>query len=65
MRLTLTTANPNIIPPSVSLWSATSPATSQLFALTGALFILPIFLMYTFCSYFVLSGKVRIDDVFH
>ncbi|PPA01302.1 cytochrome d ubiquinol oxidase subunit II [Pseudomonas sp. MWU12-2312b] len=56
---------PNIIPPSVSLWAAASPATSQLFALIGALFILPVILMYTFWSYYVFRGKVRIGDGYH
>jgi len=56
---------PNIIPPSVSLWAAASPATSQLFALIGALFILPVILMYTFWNYYVFRGKVRIGDGYH
>jgi cytochrome d ubiquinol oxidase subunit II len=42
---------PNIIPPSVSLWSAASPASNRLFALIGALFILQVILMYAFWSY--------------
>ncbi|MNV95305.1 cytochrome oxidase subunit II [compost metagenome] len=42
---------PNIIPPSVNLWAAASPATSRLFALIGALFILPVILMYAFWIY--------------
>jgi cytochrome d ubiquinol oxidase subunit II len=56
---------PNIIPPSVSLWAAASPPSSQLFALIGALFILPVILMYTFWSYYVFRGKVRIGDGYH
>ncbi|MNQ87195.1 cytochrome oxidase subunit II [compost metagenome] len=42
---------PNIIPPSVNLWAAASLATSRLFALIGALFILPVILMYAFWIY--------------
>jgi cytochrome d ubiquinol oxidase subunit II len=56
---------PNIIPPSVGLWAAASQATSRLFALIGALFILPVVLMHTFWSYYVLRAKVRIGDGFH
>lgn len=56
---------PNIIPPSVSIWAAASPPSSQLFALIGALFILPVILMYTFWSYYVFRGKVRIGDGYH
>ena len=42
---------PNIIPPFVNLWAAASPAISRLFALIGALFILPVILMYAFWIY--------------
>ncbi|WP_353742727.1 cytochrome d ubiquinol oxidase subunit II [Pseudomonas fluorescens] len=56
---------PNIVPPSISLWAAASPPTSQLFILIGALFILPIILMYTVWSYYVFRGKVRIGDGYH
>ncbi|QNL87942.1 cytochrome d ubiquinol oxidase subunit II [Pseudomonas putida] len=56
---------PNIIPPSVTLWQAASPAASQLFALIGALFILPFILMYTAWSYYVFRGKVKVGDGYH
>ncbi|MFJ3487825.1 cytochrome d ubiquinol oxidase subunit II [Pseudomonas sp. NPDC090202] len=56
---------PNIVPPSLSLWQAASPPTSQLFILIGALFILPIILMYTCWSYYVFRGKVRVGDAYH
>jgi cytochrome d ubiquinol oxidase subunit II len=56
---------PNIVPPSVTLWDAASPPQSQLFALIGALFILPVILMYTFWSYYVFRGKVRIGEGYH
>ncbi len=35
------------------------------FGLIGALFILPIILMYTCWSYYVFRGKVRIGDGYH
>ncbi|MNN79187.1 hypothetical protein D3C81_1958100 [compost metagenome] len=49
---------PNIIPTSVTLWAAASPAGS-------ALFILPVIRMYAFWTYSVFHAKVRIDDGFH
>lgn len=56
---------PNIVPPSINLWQAAAPLTSQLFALMGALFIIPIILAYTFWSYHVFRGKVKAGDVYH
>lgn len=56
---------PNIVPPSISLWDAASPPSSQLFILIGTMFILPIILTYTCWSYYVFRGKVRIGDGYH
>ncbi|GLU36530.1 cytochrome d ubiquinol oxidase subunit II [Pseudomonas citronellolis] len=56
---------PKIIPPAIDLWQAASPPSSQLFALIGALFIIPIILMYTFWSYHVFRGKVTAADAYH
>ncbi|MBF8753649.1 cytochrome d ubiquinol oxidase subunit II [Pseudomonas guariconensis] len=56
---------PNIVPPSIDLWQAAAPLTSQLFALIGALFIIPIILAYTFWSYHVFRGKVKAGDAYH
>lgn len=56
---------PNIIPPAIDLWEAAGPPQSQGFALVGALFILPIILMYTAWSYYVFRGKVRAGDGYH
>ncbi|MBF8730389.1 MULTISPECIES: cytochrome d ubiquinol oxidase subunit II [Pseudomonas] len=56
---------PNIIPPSITLWQAASPVASQLFALIGALFILPFILVYTAWSYYVFRGKVKVGDGYH
>ena len=50
---------PNIIPPDISIWEAASPPQSQGFALVGALFIIPIILMYTFWAYYVFRGKIK------
>ncbi len=53
---------PYIIPPSITIWEAASPQSSQLFTLIGALILIPIILMYTGLSYWVFRDKVRIGD---
>lgn len=35
---------PNVIPPSISIWDAAAPESSQLFALIGALILIPMFI---------------------
>jgi len=56
---------PAIIPPDVSIWTASAPPQSQGFALVGALLIIPIILAYTAWSYYVFRGKVRTGEEFH
>ena len=56
---------PHIVPPAITIWEASSPPSSQGFALVGTLFILPIILMYTVWSYWVFRGKVRADAGYH
>ena len=56
---------PNVIPPSISIWEASSPASSQGFALVGALLIIPVILAYTAWSYYVFRGKVKAEDGYH
>ncbi|WP_368301924.1 cytochrome d ubiquinol oxidase subunit II [Kluyvera sichuanensis] len=56
---------PAIIPPSITLWQAAAPVQSQEFMLIGALFIIPIILVYTFWSYYVFRGKVPQDEGYH
>lgn len=56
---------PNIIPPSITIWQAAAPVQSLGFTLVGALFIIPIILMYTAWSYHVFRGKVRAGEVYH
>lgn len=53
---------PNIIPPSVTIWQAAAPESSQLFALIGALILIPIIIGYTILSYWVFRDKVRVGD---
>jgi cytochrome d ubiquinol oxidase subunit II len=56
---------PNVIPPSTSIWEAAGPPQSLGFALIGALFIIPIILIYTAWSYWVFRGKVRHGASYH
>ncbi|MGI4839143.1 MAG: cytochrome d ubiquinol oxidase subunit II [Janthinobacterium lividum] len=56
---------PHIVPPSLTIWDAASPAKSQGFILVGTLFILPFILGYTFWSYYVFRGKVTPEDGYH
>jgi cytochrome d ubiquinol oxidase subunit II len=53
---------PNIVPPSLDIWAASSPHSSQLFTLVGALIIIPIILTYSSVAYWVFRGKVQPGD---
>ena len=50
---------PNIVPPSLTIWEASSSPDSQRFALVGTVIILPIVLVYSALQYRVFRGKVR------
>jgi cytochrome d ubiquinol oxidase subunit II len=50
---------PYIVPPSLTIWDASSNHSSQLFALIGVAIILPVVLCYSFMQYRVFRGKVR------
>ncbi|CAD6534099.1 Cytochrome bd-I ubiquinol oxidase subunit 2 [Paraburkholderia hiiakae] len=56
---------PYAIPTSVTLWEAASPRSSQLFALVGAVIIIPIILVYTTAGYWVFRGKVQQGSQYH
>jgi cytochrome bd ubiquinol oxidase subunit II len=56
---------PNIIPPSVSIWAASAPESSQAFTLVGVAIMVPIILMYTAYSYYVFRGKVKVGEGYH
>ena len=56
---------PNIIPPSISIWEASSPPQSQGFTLVGALLIIPVILVYTVWAYYIFRGKVRPGEGYH
>jgi cytochrome d ubiquinol oxidase subunit II len=53
---------PNIVPPTLSIWAASAPRSSQIFVLVGVVIILPIILAYTALAYWVFRGKVRRGD---
>ncbi len=56
---------PNIVPPSLTIWQAASPPSSQGFVLVGALIMIPAVLGYTAYSYRVFRGKVSADAGYH
>lgn len=56
---------PNIVPPTLSIWDAASPPSSQGFVLIGAIFMIPAVLAYTTYSYRVFRGKVVAGEGYH
>jgi cytochrome bd ubiquinol oxidase subunit II len=53
---------PNIVPPSLSIWEASSSHASQLFTLVGTVIVLPVILVYNAMQYRVFRGKVKEGD---
>ena len=53
---------PNIVPPSLTIWEASSSPDSQLFTLVGTVIVLPVVLFYSALQYRVFRGKVREGD---
>lgn len=56
---------PYAIPYSLTLTDAAAPHSSQVFALVGALIILPVIIVYTTAGYWVFRGKVEKGDAYH
>ncbi|VWB28558.1 ubiquinol oxidase subunit II, cyanide insensitive [Burkholderia arboris] len=54
---------PNIVPPSVTIWDASSSRSSQLFALVGTVVVLPMILFYNAMQYRVFRGKVVAEEM--
>jgi cytochrome d ubiquinol oxidase subunit II len=50
---------PYAIPNQVTLWDAASPRSSQVFALAGAVVIIPVIVVYTTAGYWVFRAKVE------
>lgn len=53
---------PHLLPPSLTIWDASSSRSSQLFLLVGTIIILPVVLLYNAMQYRVFQGKVRAGD---
>ena len=56
---------PMLVPPSITLWQAASPPSSQMFLLAGASVLIPLILAYTGYSYWVFRGKVGHGTSYH
>ncbi|MBC7984041.1 MAG: cytochrome d ubiquinol oxidase subunit II [Candidatus Obscuribacterales bacterium] len=56
---------PNLLPPSLSIWDAAAPASSQMFVLVGLIVLLPVILGYVYWSYSVFRGKVTAESSYH
>jgi cytochrome d ubiquinol oxidase subunit II len=56
---------PYIVPQSITIWQAASPANSQLFMLFGVAVLVPLILGYTGWAYWVFRGKVRAGSGYH
>jgi len=56
---------PYIVPQSITIWQAASPANSQLFMLVGVAVLVPLILGYTAWAYWVFRGKVRPESGYH
>jgi len=56
---------PYIVPQSITIWQAASPANSQLFMLVGVAILIPLILAYTGWAYWVFRGKVKAGMGYH
>ncbi|MBN3867333.1 cytochrome d ubiquinol oxidase subunit II [Gluconobacter kondonii] len=56
---------PYIVPPTITIWQASSPPESQTFLLVGTMFLLPLILSYTAYSYYVFRGKMSAGHHYH
>jgi cytochrome bd ubiquinol oxidase subunit II len=56
---------PYIVPQSITIWQAASPANSQIFMLVGVAVLIPLILGYTAWAYWVFRGKVRAGTGYH
>ena len=56
---------PMIVPPSITIWDAAAPHSSQVFLLVGAAVLIPAILGYTSYAYWIFRGKVRPGMHYH
>jgi cytochrome d ubiquinol oxidase subunit II len=56
---------PNLLPPTLTIWAAAAPRSSQMFVLVGMIVLLPVILGYVWWSYSVFRGKVTAANSYH
>jgi cytochrome d ubiquinol oxidase subunit II len=56
---------PLIVPPTLTLWDAAAPPSTQIFLLVGAAVLIPVILAYTGYVYWIFRGKVRPGAGYH
>jgi cytochrome d ubiquinol oxidase subunit II len=56
---------PYLIPPTVTIWDASSAPASQIFILIGTLFLLPLVLCYTVFVYWTFRGRLEEGQGYH
>ena len=56
---------PYIVPQSITIWQAASPANSLIFMLFGVALLVPLILGYSAWAYWVFRGKVRPESGYH
>lgn len=56
---------PYIVPQSITIWEAASPANSLNFMIVGVAILVPIILIYTGWAYWVFRGKVQHGSGYH
>ena len=56
---------PNIVPPSLTMFEAASPAKSQLFMLVGVAITMPMIVAYTAYAYWIFRGKIDPAHGYH
>ena len=56
---------PMMVPPTVTIWDAAAPASTQGFLLVGAAVLVPVILIYTGYVYWLFRGKVHANVGYH
>jgi cytochrome d ubiquinol oxidase subunit II len=56
---------PLMVPPSLTIWDAAAPPSSQIFQLVGTVILIPIIIAYNGFAYWVFRGKVEPGAHYH
>ena len=56
---------PWIVPPSIDIWKAASPLSSQWFLLAGAAVLIPVVIAYSSYAYWIFRGKIGNETHYH